>query len=554
METKETKETIDTTLRWKYVERDVPEPRTGRQLCGRYQTGIYKVVGIGGLFLLVMSTLIAYHHTLWTGVVVLLYFINQCLGSFSNKSVYQKVANLVKTEESWDNFEKQKVGIVIVGYREKPEYFEKCMNSLRLYSSCFVNVIVLVVDGEEKEDEYMMEIAKKEWSQFSFHSVMTPITPLYPLTDSDMATIDLEEKQSTSQGRYTKPVLYTINRPHQGKRATMAYGIDFLKTNYPENREIIVMDSDTFLRKESIPNLVLGFREDKDEKNGCMTGSIEIFNKNYLLPRIVNARYGYAFSIERGAMSWYGCMNCCSGPFSIYRQDLMTDQLLSDFIGQKCCSEHVGPGDDRHLTNLVMMEGYKSRQNPFAIAWTETPKYLFRYLQQQTRWSRSYYREQIYQIFACTHQNLFLSCVTTWELFFPFFIMIGFFPYFNPSVVIYLHRILIAFFVAFLRTTVLITFYEGDFSYSHNIFIFLLYFLILLPIKLYALLTCCLQQWITSSRKNIVTTLFSPDTIGMCLSILLWYIVFVSSFYAQSTLYHQQWKELNWAKLYSLSF
>ena len=546
---------------WKYIDREIPSPRSYSQLFFLYRIGLIKVTTMSFVFLLIMSTLIAYDHTMWTGVVVISYFINQCLSSFSNKSFYA-----LKSKENLGNAgETRNVGIVIVGYRENPDYFEKCMNSLRLYSSEFVNAIVLVVDGEEEEDQYMIDIAQKEWSKTTMSSVITPITPLYPLDpkhDSEdeektFTTIDLENRNGNignignivSSGQ--KPRLHMFLRPHQGKRPTMAYGIDYIKTTYPSNREIIVMDSDTFLRKESIPNLVLGFRS--DEKNGCMTGSIEIFNKNYCLPRIVNARYGYAFSIERGAMSWYGSMNCCSGPFSIYRQDLFTDQLLSDFIGQKCGKDLVGPGDDRHLTNLVMMEGYKSRQNPYAIAWTETPKYLFRYLQQQTRWSRSFYREQIYQIFATTHQNLFLSCVTVWELFFPFFIMIGFFPYFNPSVIIYFHRIMIAILVTILRTIILILFYEGDCGYSYNLFIFFMYFFLLLPIKVYGLFTCCLQQWITSSRKSIATIL-SPDILGMCLSLLLWYSMIGSSLYAQSTNYNDQWKNITWGQLFKISF
>uniref|UniRef100_A0A6C0D108 Glycosyltransferase 2-like domain-containing protein n=1 Tax=viral metagenome TaxID=1070528 RepID=A0A6C0D108_9ZZZZ len=538
---------------WKYKEREIPLPRSYSQLCIIYLLGIVKVTSISLLFLLIMSTLIGYHHTMWTGVVVILYFINQCLSSFSNKAFYAKTSN---QEEIITN-EIQNVGIVIVGYRENPDYFEKCMNSLRLYASEFVNAIVLVVDGEEEEDQYMIDIAKNEWIKRTMSTVITPITPLYPILDSEpndaFTTITLENENgnSTSTSLPQKPALHVFLRPHQGKRATMAYGIDYIKTAYPSNREIIVMDSDTFLRKESIPNLVMGFRT--DEKNGCMTGSIEIFNKNYCLPRIVNARYGYAFSIERGAMSWYGCMNCCSGPFSIYRQDLFTDQLLSDFIGQTCGKDLVGPGDDRHLTNLVMMAGYKSRQNPYAIAWTETPKYLFRYLQQQTRWSRSFYREQVFQIFATTHQNIFLSCVTVWELFFPFFIIIGFFPYFNPSIVIYFHRIMIAILVSILRTIILIVFYEGDCSYWNNVFIFFMYFLLLLPIKVYALFTCCLQQWITSSRKSIATIL-SPDILGMCVSLLLWYSMLISSIYAKSTDYYDQSKNITWEQLFKISF
>jgi len=533
-----------------YKERELPIPRSGRHLVLEYISGILKVVGFGSVLITILAILIHENHTLWTGGIILFYFLNQCFASFSNKALYSKIAFPSENDISSNDISDMgvgNVGIVMVGYREKPEYFQKCMNSLRLFSSEFVNVVVLVVDGDEVDDKYMIDMAEQEWSKTDFQKVPTPVTPLFPPSSS----LPSDEEEAKIMER-SKPILVTFARPHQGKRATMAYGIDFLRTEYPNNREIIVMDSDTFLRKESIPNLVRGFRQ--DEKNGCMTGSIEIFNRNYFLPRIVHARYGYAFSLERGAMSWYGCMNCCSGPFSIYRQDILDDELMVEFNSQKCCGELVGPGDDRHLTNLVMMKGFRSRQNPYAVAWTETPKFLFRYLQQQLRWSRSFYREQVFQIYATTHQNFFLTCVTIWEIVFPFFIIMGFFPYFNSSVITYIHRIGIAVIVALLRTLILIMFYEGDISYSYNMCIVVMYFGLLLPVKLYALSTCFLQQWITSSRKSL-TTIISPDIMGMVFAILLWYTLFASSLYLQWPHYQEEYlsNDISWKNIFSIS-
>ena len=58
-----------------------------------------------------------------------------------------------------------------------------------------------------------------------------------------------------------------------------------------------------------------------------VTSNIKIFNKENLLTKH-NARYSYAFNIERSYLSYLNIMNCCSGPLSIYRSKLIDEDLL----------------------------------------------------------------------------------------------------------------------------------------------------------------------------------------------------------------------------------
>lgn len=50
----------------------------------------------------------------------------------------------------------------------------------------------------------------------------------------------------------------------------------------------------------------------------------------------------------------------------------------------------------------------------------------------------------------------------------------------------------------------LVIFQGGDLRYLFNMCYFPLYFLFLLPIKIYALCSCFQMQWITSDRRKIV--------------------------------------------------
>jgi hypothetical protein len=50
-------------------------------------------------------------------------------------------------------------------------------------------------------------------------------------------------------------------------------------------------------------------------------------------------------------------------------------------------------GDDLKLTNLVLAAGYESVFEPTAMATTKVPTTLRRFVRQQLRWNRSFYRE-----------------------------------------------------------------------------------------------------------------------------------------------------------------
>jgi len=223
-------------------------------------------------------------------------------------------------------------------------------------------------------------------------------------------------------------------------------------------------------------------------------------------------------------------MNCCSGPFSIYKQELLCPDLLDDFITQTYCGQFVGPGDDRHLTNLVLCKGFYSIQTPFAIALTESPESFFRFLKQQLRWMRSFYREQLWQIKAIQYQSFYLIIITTYELTFPFFIFFSMFSHFYQDIFIttFFRRLLYASGILFLRTILLLWFKKFRPIYLFHVLYFPLYFICLLPIKLYALFSCNRMDWITSSRKQIISTT-TIDSISIMCFIFFWNSILVIS-------------------------
>ena len=397
------------------------------------------------------------------GSLIILYFIIQSATSLENRRRMFKISQQdIETPPS--------ISFAVIGYRENIEYWRSCLKSLQDSKYPNITGIYGFIDGHDNEDKYMKDVFDE-----IFHD---------------------PESSHTYQ---------CILLPHGGKRNAMYEGFHFIRKTHPDNQYIIVIDSDTIVEPDATMKLVNSIHQ--DELIGCSTGTLHIFNQVNLLTKIINARYGYAFDIERSSMSFFGCMNCCSGPFSIYRQSILSDDLLEDFLHQKYCCIEVGPGDDRHLTNLVMLKGFHSVQNPFAIAHTESPTQFSRFLNQQLRWMRSFFREQLWQIRSISFQNFYLSVITTYEILFPFFILLGFFQkFFTPTPnSILIHRAIYGSIILFSRTLLLLWIKDFQPVYLLNLLYFPLYFLCILPIKLYAMISCYQMGWITSARSSILT-------------------------------------------------
>ena len=463
------------------------------------------------------------NENLMLGILILCYFISQLVLAIMNMRACRKclMGDESITWKKWitHNYwetrgatyfhqHPTRVGILLVGYREDPIYWEQCVRSIRTHSPpSIVRVVCAAIDGNERPDTMMEEQFYETW--------------------------DKNQDNTQPEDGYTNISLESpIDRvslllPHRGKRHTMRSGFEYLRIHYPDLDYIIVMDSDSVVTPNSIWSLVRVM--DENPANGCGTGCLQILNLENMLARIIDARYAYAFNIERSAMSALGVMNCCSGPFSIYRTSCLTDGLLQDFIAQRFCMQPVGPGDDRHLTNLILAQGYRSIQCPYSLAKTECPLSIRRFFIQQLRWMRSFYREQPFQIYAMPVQNVYLIVVTVYEILFPFVMTLSLIPTFGilyPSpVIVFYHRLLLCISVIVLRTLILI-FTMRRIDLWYNVFMLPLFFIALLPMKLYAILTMGIQNWMTSNRLFLRHNC-NIDVFCMWWSIFLWNALYV---------------------------
>jgi hyaluronan synthase/N-acetylglucosaminyltransferase len=169
---------------------------------------------------------------------------------------------------------------------------------------------------------------------------------------------------------------------------------------------IVTVDSDTSLADPAaIRKLVRGFT---DERVVAVTGTTAA--KNYarnLLTRLIGLRYWTAFNQERAAQSLFGVVMCCSGPFSAYRSSFFR-RVQRPYISQRFMGSQCTFGDDRHLTNLALRDGWTVKFVPEAQAETVVPERIRPYWRQQVRWSKSFYREMVWTVRHVRRRNLYL--------------------------------------------------------------------------------------------------------------------------------------------------
>jgi N-acetylglucosaminyltransferase len=172
---------------------------------------------------------------------------------------------------------------------------------------------------------------------------------------------------------------------NKGKREAQAAAL------YDGSGEVVVtIDSDTSIAPDGISQLVAWLA---DPKVGAVTGNLRASNADATwLSRLIDTRYQLLFERERAAQGFFGTVFCCAGPFSAYRRQAV-EEVMDDYLGQRFLGGRRVCGDDLKLTNLVLAHGYRSEFEPDARAATDVPTTLRRFVRQQLRWNRSFYRE-----------------------------------------------------------------------------------------------------------------------------------------------------------------
>ena len=173
---------------------------------------------------------------------------------------------------------------------------------------------------------------------------------------------------------------------NQGKRHALAAGVAQSRGDF-----LVFVDSDSFLQPDAVSELIQPMR---DPKIAGATGRCEVENKwTNFLTKMQAVRYFIGFRIFKSAESIFNAVTCLSGPLSCYRRETVL-YYLEDWVNQHFLGRQATFGDDRSLTNFLLKKNRTVYQDS-AVCSTIVPSTLKKFLKQQMRWKRSWFRETL---------------------------------------------------------------------------------------------------------------------------------------------------------------
>ncbi|XP_068592629.1 hyaluronan synthase 1 [Cebidichthys violaceus] len=404
------------------------------------------------------------------------------------------------------------IGFTISAYQEDPAYLRECLNSIRaLNYPAELLRIIMVIDGNTDDDRYMMEMFREVFAdqdpgccvwRNNYHTwdptQAQEDVEMGPGEDADHTIFEDAQRNEVEQLIQSKSCV-CIMQKWGGKREVMYTAFKALGSSVDY---IQVCDSDTKL--DSLATVELCKVLESNHKYGAVGGDVMILNlKDSYISFMSSLRYWMAFNIERSCQSFFNCVSCISGPLGLYRNDLL-QQFLESWYNQTFLGSHCTFGDDRHLTNRMLSMGFATKYTALSKCYTETPAQFLRWLNQQTRWTKSYFREWLYNAMWWHKHHLWMSYESIVSGIFPFFVTATIIQLFWTGTLwdilwilccIQLIGLAKAAYACILRRDMVMVFMS---LYSA------LYMTSLLPAKYFAIITMNKSSWGTSGRNKIV--------------------------------------------------
>lgn len=184
---------------------------------------------------------------------------------------------------------------------------------------------------------------------------------------------------------------------------------------------IVSVDSDCIFEPNAIKELISCFAE---PKIGAVGGRVGISNSNVnWLTRFQTLTYAVSFLLVKSCENVFRKIQCLSGPLVAIRRECF-NEIKDEIAARSFLGVKITNGEDRALTQMLLMKGYDTYLNNDALCYTNVPVTLAQYAKQQLRWRRS----AIGQFFQLVHRlpqmvfnNGLLSSIFS---FFPIFVLL----------------------------------------------------------------------------------------------------------------------------------
>lgn len=316
----------------------------------------------------------------------------------------------------------------VVGYREDPTVFTKCMES---YNGCIgLETLLVGIDGDEAQDVEMANIVRKVYPKNSiFINLEEPLAHLavrlaedyvirelkdfrQPELPDDWTFGDLPQQLRQDAAAFAMDQVYAkavevlqkhdalysyqssfrvvcISQPHVSKKAILFTNLvmSAVLGKFNHVPYLWTGDSDTWVLPDTLPLTIGCMVADPKVGGSCSLLGIHNGHESYV-SRLGSAIYWSELAITRGQTGAIDAVDCQPGPCAAFLLTALTPNLF-DWYTQTSMGVKTIVNEDRHLTTKLLLDGWKVTFNTESIAYTDTPTTLLRWLLQQIRWARA---------------------------------------------------------------------------------------------------------------------------------------------------------------------
>lgn len=324
-----------------------------------------------------------------------------------------------------------------------------------------------------------------------------PRDKLEVIAVDDGSEDDTWEKLKIARENYGHSLRIIHFNRNLGKRKALYSGLKLARGEI-----IITVDSDSLIEPAALKKIIIPLL--KEPEVGAVAGRVAGLNeRENILTRMLSVNYSLSFDFGRAYQSVYGGVMVCPGALTAYRMSAIRP-VLREWANQVFMGKPCTHGEDRHLTTLILKNGYATRYQANAIVYTQIPADFVEFNKMYIRWTRSGLRESLillkYLIFDFKHKRKFISASDFFllNIIYPFHLLLSatiiFSLLFDPMFVL---RQIIFLALVSLLISLHYFFNERSLSFIYGVSYTLMAILFLWWIIPYSLLTLNEPSWLT---------------------------------------------------------
>ncbi|THV51028.1 hypothetical protein BGAL_0126g00180 [Botrytis galanthina] len=348
----------------------------------------------------------------------------------------------------------------VVGYREEANLWRRCLQSY--HNSPGLEIMLIGIDGDHDGDMEMVSVAQEVFPDLIKIHIEEPYGPLAVRIAQNYITRELYDEKSSSTKWASAPTSFDstdvppallseahayafrtvfekalttlrehnalspsrdsktrslhpicLYQPHKCKKDIMFTNMVFaLALGQGNNIEYLwTSDSDTIVYPDTLYQTVGCMSADPLIGGSCSALSIHN-DQESAIAALGSAAYWSELAITRGQTGAVDAVDCQPGPCAAFRL-VALESILLPWYTQTSLGVKTVVNEDRHLTTNLLLQNWKVTFNTSALASTDTPTTLLRWLLQQMRWARATHIEcfQYPQIYSIHGVILFVTAM-----------------------------------------------------------------------------------------------------------------------------------------------